>query len=283
MKHIIALLLLISSYVGVQAEDDKPTIYKMWSRGEGIRNFVFDIQTDSITFNFSEKDKWSVSNIKSYGFESYTEKGNEGRIIVRRDSLGIEYFRTIDMLNLTLDSLKIYLHPEYFAEQEQAKNATQKKVTDFKTFFTTEYLYLKKVEEKAPNLKKSDYISFLKDAQAEAKKRATAKTLTFDPKKPIDKRVEEFLFAFATEKQYRGKIFPINLDKAMKANAKDENIKKMIAGIKTNFVFKKTAETEVSKDANGKAITKKTVANLDPKKDKPTNDLIIKTEGKKGK
>ncbi len=283
MKHIIAILLLTLSLSAVRAEDDKPTIYKMWSRGEGIKNFVFDIESDSVTFNFSEKDKWSASDIKSYGFVSFDETDNGGRLIVRRDSLGIEHFRTIDILNLSLDSLKLYLHPQYFANKEQAANAVAKKLTDLKTFYTTEYLYLKKVEEKAPTLKKNDYISFLKDAQAEAKKRATAKTLVLDPKKAIDKRVEEFLFAFAKEKQYRGKIFPKNLEKAMKANAKDENIKKILASIKTNFVVKKTAETELSKDPKSKTTSQKVDAKANTKKEKTSNDLIIKTEEKKGK
>jgi hypothetical protein len=68
----------------------------------------------------------------------------------------------------------------YFAEKNQAENAVVKNITDLKTFYTTEYLYLKKVEEKAPILKKNDYINFLKDAQAEAKKRATSKTLVLE-------------------------------------------------------------------------------------------------------
>ena len=127
MKQIIALLLLTLSFSAIRAEDDKPTIYKMWSRGEGIKNFVFDIETDSVTFNFSEKDKWSASDIKAYGFESFNENATGGRLIVRRDSLGIEHYRTIDILNLTLDSLKLYLHPQYFAEKEQANNAAAKK------------------------------------------------------------------------------------------------------------------------------------------------------------
>lgn len=270
----------------VQAQDEKPTINKMWSRGEGIKNFVFDIEPDSVTFNFSEKDKWSASDIKSYGLVSFNEKDRGGRLIVRRDSLGIEHFRTIDIMNLTLDSLKLFLHPQNFATADQANQAVTKKVNEMKTFFTTEYLYLKKVEEKAPNLKKNDYISFLKEAQVEAKKRATAKTLNMDPKKPIDKRVEEFLFDYAKDKKYRGKIFPATLEKAMKAYTKDENIKKILAGIKTNFVVKKGAEAEVSKDDKGKAGAKKTETKSDKSsssKEKSSNDLIIKTEDKKGK
>jgi hypothetical protein len=286
MKQILTALLLIMSFLSVHAEDDKPTLFKMWSRGEGIKNFVFDIEPDSVTFNFSEKDKWSASNIKTYGFISFTEKENGGRLIVKRDSLGIEHYRTIDVMNLTLDSLKLYLHPEYFAEKEQATAAPAKKVNEFKTFYTTEYLYLKKVEEKAPSLKKNDYISFLKDAQVEAKKRANDKTLNLDPKKPIDKRVEEFLFTFAKDKKYRGKIFPSNLEKAMKANAKDENIKKMLAGIKTSFVVKKGAETPETNDTKGKQTAKKSDSKTEKAnqpKDKTSNDLIIKTEEKKGK
>ena len=281
MKYIFLILLLLINLSGAQAQDNQPTINKLWSRGEGIKNYVFDIEPDSVTFNFSEKDKWLASDIKAYGLVSFTEKGNEGRLIVRRDSLGIEHFRTIDMMNLTLDSLKLFLHPEYFADKEQAANAPAKKINELKTFFTTEYLYLKKVEEKAPSLKKSDYINFLKDAQAESKKRATAKTLVLDPKKTIDKRIEEFLFTFAKEKQFRGKIFPNNLEKAIKAYAKDENVKKLQASIKTNFVVKKTAETEVSKDPKGKTPTKKDDDKATSKKEKPSNDLIIKTEDKK--
>lgn len=271
------------NFIGVYAEDDKPTLFKMWSRGEGIKNFVFDMQPDSVTFNFSEKDKWSASDIKSYGFITFNENGSGGRLIVKRDSMGIEHYRAIDVMNLTLDSLKLYLHPEYFAEKEQAAAIPAKPLNQLKTFYTTEYLYLKKVEEKAPSLKKADYISFLKDAQVEAKKRAAAKTLNLDPKKPIDKRVEEFLFAFAKDKKYKGKIFPGNLDKAIKANAKDENIKKMISAIKTNFVVKKGAEVEEPKDSKGKQTAKKTDSKSGAPKEKASNDLIIKTEDKKGK
>lgn len=286
IKKIISLLLSVFSFFCVQAEEEKPTIHHMWSRGEGIKNFVFDIEPDSITFNFSEKDKWSASNIKSYGLIAFKEKDNGGRIIVRRDSSGIEHFRAIDILNLTIDSVKIYLHPQYFADQEQAENASAKKAIEYKSFYTTEYLYLKKVEEKATSLKKADYISFLKDAQVEAKKRAAAKTLVLDPKKPIDKRLEEFLFAFAKDKKYRGKIFPSNLEKAIKANAKDENINKMLAGIKTNFVVKKVAEVSPQKNDKGKDLSKKTDSKSIKStntKDKASNDLIIKTEEKKGK
>jgi hypothetical protein len=282
MKHTLTLLLFALNFIGLRAEEDIPTINKMWSRSEGIRNFVFDIEPDSMSFNFSEKDKWSASNIKSYGIISFDQIDNNGRLIVKRDSLGIEHFRAIDVMNLTLDSIKLYLHPQYFAEKGQADAAPKIKPTDYKTFFTTEYLYLKKVEEKAPSLKKNDYISFLKDAQAEAKKRAVAKTLNMDPKKPIDKRVEEFLFAFAKDKKYRGKIFPNNLEKAMKANAKDENIKKMMAGLKTNFVVKKGTEATDPKQTKGKEGTK----NVDKKvatKEKSSNDLIIQTEDKKSK
>jgi hypothetical protein len=283
MKHILATLLFTFSLSIVKADEDKPTIYKMWSRGEGIKNFVFDIGSDSVTFNFSEKDKWSASDIKSYAFVSFNQNGSGGRLILHRDSSGIEHFRTIDLVNLTLDSLKLFLHPQYFAEKNQAENAVVKNITDLKTFYTTEYLYLKKVEEKAPTLKKNDYISFLKDAQAEAKKRATSKTLVLDPKKAIDKRVDEFLFDFAKQKQYRGKIFANNLEKAINANAKDENVKKILASIKTNFVVKKTAETESSKDPKAKTNTQKIDAKSAPKKEKPSNDLIIKTEEKKSK
>jgi hypothetical protein len=275
--------------LNAQAEDDKPSIYKMWSRGEGIKNFVFDIEPDSVSFNFSEKDKWSASNIKSYGLISFTEKDNKGRIILRRDSLGIEHYRVIDIMNLTYDSLKLYLHPEYFADKDQASKAISMKLSDLQTFFTTEYLYLKKVEEKTTTLKKNDYISFLKEAQIEAKKRAAAKALNLDPKKAIDKRVEEFLFEYAKDKKYRGKIFQSTLDKAMKANAKDENIKKILSSIKTNFVVKKGTEVADSKDAKDASIknttkpANKTDTKSQVKKEKPSNDLIIKTEDKKGK
>jgi hypothetical protein len=291
MKHILAIILLTLNISFVQAEDDKTSIYKMWSRGEGIKNFVFDIGPDSVSFKFSEKDKWSASNIKNYGLISFTEKENNGRLILRRDSFGIEHYRVVDIMNLTYDSLKLFLHPEYFADKEQATGAVAKKLSEFQTFFTTEYLYLKKVEEKTTTLKKNDYISFLKVAQAEAKKRAAAKTLDLDPKKPIDKRVEEFLFAFSKEKQFRGKIFQSTLDKAMKANAKDENIKKILSSIKTNFVAKKGTEIAETNKAKGKVASDKTTSKTEPKtdsksqikKDKASNDLIIKTEDKKGK
>jgi hypothetical protein len=283
MRYIIAILLLTLGFSNLQAEDDKPSINKLWSRAEGIKSFVFDIEPDSVTFNFSEKDKWSASNTKSYGFISLKENSKYERLIVRRDRSGIEHFRTIDIMNLTLDSVRLFLHPEYFSDKEQASSIPDKKATEFKTFFTTEYLYLKKVEEKAPNLKKSDYINFLKDAQLEAKKRATAKTINLDPKKNIDKRIEEFLFAFAKEKQYRGKIFPNNLEKAMKAHVKDETVKKTMAAIKTNFVVKKTAETEANKDPKAKKIASKEEPKTTSKKEKPSNDLIIKTEEKKTK
>ncbi|HRG59046.1 MAG TPA: hypothetical protein PK323_08805 [Bacteroidia bacterium] len=287
MKHVlIALFLVLNLNLGY-AQDEIPSINKMWSRGEGIKNFVFDIEPDSVTFNFSEKDKWSASDIKSYGMVSYNQKNSDGgRLIVRRDSLGIEHFRTIDVMNLTFDSLKLFLHPQHFASAEQAAEAPAKQLKDMKTFFTTEYLYLKKVEEKAPSLKKKDYISFLKEAQIEAKKRAASKMLNLDPKKPIDKRVEEFLFEYAKDKKYRGKIFPATLDRAIKANAKDDNIKKIIAGIKTNFVVKKGTEPEAPKEEKGKTGTKKTEAKTEKDgsvKTKPTNDLIIKTEEKKAK
>lgn len=283
MKQVLAFLLILLNSNFIKAQDDQPSIYKMWSRGEGIKNFVFDIENDSIMFNFSEKDKWSASNIKSYNIVTFKNNNNDGRFVVRRDSLGIEHFRTIDFTALTLDSLKLYLHPEYFAEKEQAIAAPAKKVNEYKTFFTTEYLYLKKVEEKAPSLKKADYISFLKDAQVEAKKRAAAKTLNMDAKKQIDKRVEEFLVAYAKDKKYKGIIFPANLDKAMKAYTKDENVKKLMAGIKTNFVVKKGAEAENSKGPEAKKNSSKTDSKTDKKstpKVSGANDLIIKTEEK---
>lgn len=113
MKYLYPVLLLILNLSNAHAQDDKPTINKLWSRGEGIKNYVFDIEPDSVTFNFSEKDKWLASNIKAYGLVSFIEKGSDGRIILRRDSLGMEHFRTIDVMHLTLDSLKLYLHPEY--------------------------------------------------------------------------------------------------------------------------------------------------------------------------
>jgi hypothetical protein len=152
-----------------------------------------------------------------------------------------------------------------------------------KTFYTTEYLYYKKVEEKAPSLKKSDYIAFLKEAQAEAKKRATAKTLNLDAKKPIDKRVEEFLFDYAKDKKYRGKIFPGNLDKAIKANAKDENVSKLMSSIKTNFVVKKGTEAQAVETKDKKGDTKGSEKNSkeNSSKDKDPNKLIIKSEDKK--
>jgi hypothetical protein len=48
-------------------------------------------------------------------------------------------------------------------------------------------------------------------------------------------------------------------------------------------VVKKTAETELSKDPKAKTNTQKVDAKIAPKKDKPSNDLIIKTEEKKSK
>ena len=48
MKHLIAFILLNLSFIGVHAQEDKPTINKMWSRGEGIKNFVFDIESDKL-------------------------------------------------------------------------------------------------------------------------------------------------------------------------------------------------------------------------------------------
>lgn len=285
MKKIFTTFFFILNFFCAIAQEDKPVLTKMWSHSEGIRNFVFDIDVDSVTFNFSEKDKWLASNIKTYVIVSSTQKDHVGRLVVMRDSIGIEYFRTIDYHHLTTDSLKIYLHPEYFADKEQAEGAIPKKLNEMKTFYTTEYLYYKKVEEKAPSLKKTDYIAFLKEAQAEAKKRAADKTLNLDAKKPIDKRVEEFLFDYAKDKKYRGKIFPGNLEKAMKANAKDETVTKLLAGIKTNFVVKKTTETQATDTKDKKGSTSKETSNTDKQKtgkDKDPNNLIIKTEEKKG-
>jgi len=285
MKKILTTIILFFNLFCAIAQEEKPTITKMWSRTEGIKNFVFDIESDSVSLNFSEKDKWLASNIKTYSIVANSVKDLGGRLVVLRDSVGIEHYRTIDYLNLTMDSLKIFLHPEYFADKEQAEGAVQKKLNDMKTFYTTEYLYYKKVEEKAPSLKKTDYIAFLKEAQAEAKKRAVAKTLNLDPKKPIDKRVEEFLYDYAKDKKYRGKIFPGNLEKAIKANAKDENVTKLLAGIKTNFVVKKTTDTQATDTKDKKGSTSKETSNTDKQKtgkDKDPNNLIIKTEEKKG-
>lgn len=279
MKHLFSLCCLLLAWGISYSDDEVPTIYKMWSRTEGIQNYVIDVEPDSVSLNFSEKDKWSVSNIKMYGVVAFNINGNDGRLILKRDSMGIEHYRAIDIYGLTYDSLKIFLHPQYFADAEQAKNSGESKAVDSKVYYTTEFLYLKKVEEKAPSLKKSDYIAFLNDANAEAKKRAKANTLNMNPKITIDKRVDEFLFEFAKEKQYRGKIFPATLARAMKANEKDANIIKLKAAIKTNFVVRKTAETVAPAKGTAKPVGgSKTTA---PAKEKPSNDLIIKTEKKK--
>ncbi len=285
MKYFFTLIFLTLTHFLVKAQDEKPSIFKMWSRSEGIKNFVFDFEKDSVTFNFSEKDKWIASEIKSYGLTLISPNTQKGRIIAHRDSSGFEHFRTLDFENLAVDSVKIYLFPEYFPTSQQAQDVESKKLYEFKTFFTTEYLYLKKVEEKAPPLKKADYIAFLKEAQVEAKKRAASKSLNLDIKKPIDKRVEDFLYDFAQDPRYRGKIFTKTLAKAIAAHAKDDNIKKIIAGIKTNFVVKKTAETSETKDSktavnsNKKTETKSSSGNS-PEKSK---ELIIKTEDRKAK
>ena len=144
MKHVLIAFSLVLNLNLVCAQDEIPSINKMWSRGEGIKNFVFDIEPDSVTFNFSEKDKWSASDIKSYGLISYNQKDNTGgRLVVRRDSLGIEHFRTIDVMNLTLDSLKLFLHPQHFASAEQAAEAPAKQLKDMKTFYYRVFIFKK--------------------------------------------------------------------------------------------------------------------------------------------
>lgn len=280
MRYIISTLILSCFALVSFADNEVPTIYKMWSRQEGIKNFVFDFSKDSASINFSEKDKWSASNIQFFSLNKIINKGNFQRIILLKDSAEFQIYRTIDIFNLTLDSLRIFLHAQYFADLNSAENVNSVKISDTQLFFTTEFLYLKKVEEKAPALKKTEYINFLKDAQAEAKKRATAKTLNLDPKRPIDKRVEDFLFDFSKEKQYRGKIFNSNLQKAMKNFEKDETVKKLYGALKLNFVVKKNpnaASTETAPN-NSKASGNTNIKTSD-KKENSKNELIISTDG----
>ncbi len=58
-----------------------------------------------------------------------------------------------------------------------------------------------------------------------------------------------------------------------------------MAGIKTNFVVKKTTETQATDTKDKKGSTSKETSNTDKQKtgkDKDPNNLIIKTEEKKG-
>ena len=58
-----------------------------------------------------------------------------------------------------------------------------------------------------------------------------------------------------------------------------------MAGIKTNFVVKKTTETQATDTKDKTGSTSKETSNTDKQKtgkDKDPNNLIIKTEEKKG-
>lgn len=275
-KHtIFAFLFLISIQL---IADENPSIKKMWSRVDGVKSTVYDVDDDSVSINFSELNKWTASNIKMYSIVTPIDPiAKNGRIIITKDSIGVSSYCLLDYFKLTDDSIRMYQHPQNFADIQQAKQTPIIDEASAKTFYTTEYLYLEKVAKSAPAMRKDDYINFLKAAELEAKMQAKQSKLDLDIKKPIDKRVEAFLFAFAKEKRYKGKIFPHTLDAAIKKYAKDEAMKKLISPIKVNFVVKKTADVVTpTKGGNVKAKPKTTNAPAD--KTKNSNGVQIKTE-----
>lgn len=270
MKKQSLLFFLLLCWLVLSAQEES-SIYKMWSRAAGNKNYAFDIDRDTLSISFSEKDKWTASNRIFYAIVSAKEKNGNGRIICNRDSMGIVQFRRLDFFGLNEDSVKIFLFTENFDDEKQANAAPSAELKEASTYYTTSYLYYKKIEEKTTVLRKTDYINFLKDAQTEAKKRLASKALDMDAKKPIDKRVQEFLFTLAKEKQYKGKIFPGILEKAIKNYEKDEAVKKLYAGLKSSFVVKKET-TGGPQEKDKKPVSDK------PSKSKATSSEVeIKT------
>lgn len=271
MKKVAIHLLLIlglfgSKFLIAQGSQEKPTINNLWTSPEVKKHRVIHFKEDSVTIYNSDPSKYGLQYSRSYKKEdsNLAANGLSGRIIYSKDSAGAQYFRLIDFNRLEFDSVAIYEHPGEKNSIEECKSLPLITAPDLiKYYYSTEYLNYQKLARNAPELKKEDYIGFLKSVLDELKKpEATKMASTMSGKTP-DERIFNYLNQRIRLAPYNRKIFPANLSKAAVKYKSDESAKKIIAQMRPFFP---TPKVVADKKENGKPGDKKDVKTAEKKK-----------------
>jgi hypothetical protein len=276
MKDFFTFLLFLVGFVPVnflvaQEVNEKPSIKNLWTNPEGVKHRVIQIKDDSVTIYNSDPSKYWLQYSKTYKFEeSLTDKPESyGRIIYSKDSVEEKFYRAIDYSGLGFDSVAIFEHP---GEKKSLNECAELKVVNapdlIKYFYSTEYLNYLKLSRDAKELKKEEYLAFLKSVLEELKKPEASKMIASINGKTPEEKITNYFNQRIRLAPYNRKIFPGNLQKASLKYKTDENAKKALAQMRPFFVSKNADKNKQAKD---QTPAKKTAANPASNKTNPTN------------
>lgn len=253
-------------FLVAQGSQEKPSINNLWTSPQEKKHRVIHFKEDSVTIYNSDPSKYGLQYSRSYKKEEaiLLPNGLSGRVIYSKDSSDTKYFRVIDFNRLEFDSVAVYEHPGEKTSIEECKSLPQISAPDLvKFFYSTEYLNYQKLARNAPELKKEDYIGFLKSVLEELKKPEAAKIAATMTGKTPDERIFNYLYQRIRLAPYNRKIFPSNLSKASVKFKADENAKKVIAQMRPFFPAPKVV---AEKKDSGKPGDKKGAKTAENKK-----------------
>jgi hypothetical protein len=262
--HLIFILgVHLPNLLSAQVSQEKPTINNLWTNPEEKKHRVIHVKSDSVTIYNSDPSKYWLQYSKSYKKDELIgdKPPISGRIIYSKDSADQKFFRLIDYSRLEFDSVAIYEHPGEKASLDECKSLPIVNAQDLvKYFYSTEYLNYQKLARNAPELKKEEYLAFLKSILDELKTPEAAKLAKSMSGKTPDERILNYLNQRIRLAPYNRKIFPSNLQKASVKFKADEGAKKIIAQMRPFFPANKALADNKENGKSGDKKNPKTVA-----------------------
>lgn len=255
MRAFIFSLLLVS-YLQVLSQD-KPDFHQMWtSQSDGKKIRVVQVMDDSVYIYNSDPTKLSLRYVQRYATKKLkiNEKEGNGFLVYEKDSADSKSYRRIEYSGLTLDSVSICEWEKSFEQADLAENPGSKSSSESKLFYTTEYFYYLKMSRSAPDLKKDEYVRFLKTVSEELKKPDIKANALQTAGKTTDQKMENYFHLRIRTAPFAMKIFPGNLSKAQKKFANDEVVKKHMQAIRPVFFVKPSDPQKKSSDPKATPI-----------------------------
>lgn len=249
MRAFFFSLIFLSALLG--KGQDKPDFHQMWtSQSDGKKIRVLQVMEDSLHIYNSDPTKLSLRYVQRYLSKKigFNEKEGSGFLVYEKDSAGSKSFCRIEFSGLTLDSVTINEWDKVFYDLNLALNPGGKSSSASTLFYTTEYFYYLKLARSAPDLKKEDYIGFLKTINEELKKPDLKAKALQTMGKTTEQKLENYFHQRIRLTPFAGKIYPSNLARAQKKYANDETVKKLLQPIRPIFFVKPSDPSQKSKD-----------------------------------
>lgn len=229
----------------------------MWtSQGDGKKFRVIHVMDDSVHIYNSDPSKLSLRYVHRHPIVKlkFQPQDPNGYLVYEKDSLGIKTYLRIDFLGLDIDSVTLAEREQIFNDLASAENQAGKLTTEGKFFYTTEYFYYLKMARSAPDLKKEEYIGFLKTINEELKKPEIKAKAIGVAGKTTEQKMDNYFRLRIRQAPFSGKIYPGNLAKASKKFAGDESVKKLMGGIRPVFFVKPVDPQQKSKDSKSAPV-----------------------------